>query len=137
VTLVLDASVLVAVFWPDDTQHTTSRAWIERQVDVGEALLIPALALPEVAGPIRRRTGQRMLSRQALDDMLNIPGVTVVSITEDLGKLAADLASELSLKGGEAVYAALALMEGVTLVSWDREHLERCPGRIEVRTPNQ
>ncbi len=135
-TLVVDAGVWVSVFWPDDPHHAVSRAWIERQVNADEDLIIPALALPEVAGPIRRRTGTQALALRAVNAMLDIPGLTVVPITEDLGKLSGELASALSLKGGDAVYAALAFMEGVPLVSWDAEHLERCPGRLATRAPD-
>lgn len=30
-TLVVEASVWVAIFWPDDPRHAVSRAWIERR----------------------------------------------------------------------------------------------------------
>ena len=135
-TLVVDASVWVAIFWPDDPRHAVSRVWIERQVNAEEDLLIPALAMPEVAGPIRRRTGTHHLAQQAVNAMLDIPGVAVIPITEELGKLSGELAGVLSLKGGDAVYAALALMESIPLVSWDQEHIERCPNRIAARTPD-
>lgn len=135
-TVVVDASVWVAIFWPDDPRHTASRHWIERQVDAEEDLLIPALALPEVAGPIRRRTGAHILAQQAIKAMLELPGVTVMPVTEELGKVSGEFAGALSLKGGDAVYAALAFMENVPLVSWDNEHIERCPGRVATRTPD-
>ena len=134
-TVVVDASVWVAIFWPDDPRHAASRNWIERQVSAEEEILIPALAMPEVAGPIRRRTGDHLLALQAVNAMLDLPGVTVIPVTEELGRLSGELAAVLALKGGDAVYAALAFVEGVTLVSWDSEHLERCPGRVATRIP--
>jgi predicted nucleic acid-binding protein len=135
VTLVVDASVWVALFWPDDPRHAASRSWIELQVGEGEEMLIPAIAMPEVAGPIRRRTGDRNLAQQAVSTMLEVPGVTVVPVTEELGRLSGELSALLALKGADAVYAALAFTESVTLVSWDSEQLERCPGHIATRTP--
>lgn len=135
-TLVVDASVWVALFWPDDPRHATSRTWIERQVDAEEEILIPTLAVPEVAGPIRRRTGDHSLALQAVTAMLELPGVTVIPITEELGRLSGELAAALALKGGDAVYAALAFTESVTLISWDSEQLERCPGHVAATTPD-
>ena len=135
-TLVIDASVWVAIFWPDDPRHAVTRAWIERQVNAEEELLIPALALPEVAGPIRRRTGAHILAQHAVTAILDVPGVAVIPVTEELGKLSAELAAVLSLKGGDAVYAAIAFIESVPLVTWDREHIERCPGHVATRTPD-
>ncbi len=134
-TLVVDASVWVALFWPDDRRHAISRAWLERQVDTEEEMLIPALAVPELAAPIRRRTGDHSLARQAVSAVLDLPGVMVVPISEELGKLSGEYAAALALKGGDAVYAALACMESVPLVTWDRGQLERCPGQVAVRTP--
>ncbi|TAK31623.1 MAG: PIN domain-containing protein [Chloroflexota bacterium] len=135
-TLVVDASVWMSVFWPDDPRHAISRAWIERQVGAEEQLLIPALALPEVAGPIRRRTGAHYLAQQAVNAMLDLPGVTIIPITEELGKLSGELAGMLCLRGADAVYAALAFMQSIPLVSWDQEHIERCPGHVATRTPD-
>ena len=135
-TLVVDASVWVAMFWPDDPRYAASRAWIERQGNAEEEILIPTLAMPEVAGPIRRRTGDHLLALRAVNAMLDLPGVTVTPITEELGKLSGELAAVLALRGGDAVYAALAFMESVPLISWDMEHLERCSSHVATRTPD-
>lgn len=135
-TLVVDASVWVALFWPGDPRHTVSRQWVERQVDAGEEILVPTLAMSEVAGPIRRRTGDHSLALRAVEAMLDLPGVTVMPATEELGNLSGQLAAVLALKGGDAVYAALALTESALLVSWDGDHLERCPGHVHTRTPD-
>jgi predicted nucleic acid-binding protein len=136
VTLVVDASVLVAVFWPDDPRNAISRSWIERQTNQEEEILIPSLLMAELAGPIRRRTGDRSLAMEAVDAVLDLPGVTVVPVTEELGRLAGELAATLALKGGDAIYAALAFSEDVPLYSWDGEQLERCSGHVDGRMPN-
>ena len=100
-----------------------------------EDILIPTLAVAEVTGPIRRRTGDRGLALQAVNAMLDVPGVTLIPVTEDLGRLSGEIAAALALKGGDAVYAALALMENATLFSWDSEHLARCAGHVSTMTP--
>ena len=134
-TAVVDASVWVALFWPDDPRHTASRSWIECEVNAEEEILIPTLAVPEVAGPIRRRTGSHDLALRAVNAMLELPSVRTVPLTEELARLSGEFAALLALKGGDAVYAALAFMENATLFSWDSEHLDRCPGHVATRMP--
>lgn len=134
-TQAVDASVWLALFWPDDPHHAASRAWMEEQVTAGERLLIPAIALAEVAAPIRRRTGDPGLAIEAVRAILDLPGVTAISVTEDMGRLSGEIAASMGMKGGDAVYAALAFMEHVPLVSWGSEQIGRCPSQVTARRP--
>ncbi|HSH82183.1 MAG TPA: PIN domain-containing protein [Herpetosiphonaceae bacterium] len=51
---VVDASVLVAIFYPPDVSHKASRQWLEHYVFARGSLTLPRLALAEVAGAIAR-----------------------------------------------------------------------------------
>ena len=58
-------------------------------------------------------------------------------VDAELALPAAELASELRLRGADAVYVAMTHRLGVPLVTWDREQLERAAVRIEARTPDE
>jgi predicted nucleic acid-binding protein len=52
---VVDASVWVSTFISADVHHATSLQWVMQQTSQDSELVIPALALPEIAGAITRR----------------------------------------------------------------------------------
>ncbi len=135
-TLVVDTSVWVSVFWTRDEHHTLSRDWVERQTAASEVILLPNLFRAELAGSIRRRTGSHPLALRAVNQALALPGVRSVPLTEELGELAGEVAAALSLRGADAVYTALALQERATLITWDQEQRERSQSRVATGTPN-
>ncbi|MDW8148244.1 MAG: PIN domain-containing protein [Roseiflexaceae bacterium] len=53
-----------------------------------------------------------------------------------LAHAAAELARTHRLRGADAVYAAVALQHGATLVSRDREHLNRLASIVPVLHPS-
>lgn len=55
--------------------------------------------------------------------MSRLPNLTLVSLDTTLAEQALQLAAQQGLRGADAVYAAVALKTGYTLVSLDKEHL--------------
>jgi predicted nucleic acid-binding protein len=53
-----------------------------------------------------------------------------------VGDLAAEIASTYRLRGGEALYVAVAYQFQVPLVSWDDEQLSRVVGYIKAYRPD-
>jgi predicted nucleic acid-binding protein len=58
-----------------------------------------------------------------------------VSLDETLAQQAADVAAQHRLRGSDAVYAAVALRFGSTLVTLDREQRERVADVVTSRLP--
>lgn len=133
--MVLDASVWVSLFSRRDERHRTTRQWHEALIGEGGTVEAPLLLLGEVAGALARRSGSRALAFSALGHLRRAPSLTLAPLDPVLASLAARLAIELRLRGTDAVYVALALREGVPLVTWDREQRERASAIIEARTP--
>lgn len=105
---VVDASVWVSSLVPKDPGHAVSRQVLARFLLDDGHIVIPTLALPEVAGAISRRTGRPALGVRAVDWMLHLPRLQLVSLTASMGESAARLAAEHGLRGADAVYVAVA-----------------------------
>ena len=122
---VVDASVWVSRFVPNDVHHQPSYRWLEGTLTRGELLAAPALLLAEVAGAVSRRTGQPELAARAIDLLEQLPNSRLVTVDPQLARLAARLAGQHRLRGGDALYVALAQQLGFSLITWDREQAER------------
>ena len=93
------------------------------------------LMLAEVAGAISRRTGRARLARRAVEGLLRLPALRLVSVDQRLGEAAAQLAADLRLRGADAVYVATARHLRLPLITWDREQRERAARLIPARAP--
>jgi predicted nucleic acid-binding protein len=132
---VIDASVWVSSFISDDVHHAASLQWIMQQSAQGVDFVIPALALPEVAGAIARRLGSSQPATRAVSRMLALPALQVATLDASLGQRAADIAATRRLRGADAVYVATALATRDDLVTWDTEVIRRTKGLLQVLEP--
>lgn len=135
--IVVDASVWVSLFVPQDVHHHQSRRWIEERISDRTDLVIPALLPIEVSGAISRRTGEPNLAHRAVGILLRVPGVRLIPIEQQLGMLSARVAADLRMRGADAVYVAVAHRLNVPLVTWDLEQADRASNLISAHTPGQ
>jgi predicted nucleic acid-binding protein len=133
--MVIDASVWVSYLVPSDAHHAASYVWLTNYAATGRLLVEPVLLIVEVAGAISRRSGRPDLAHQAVQTLRRIPAMRFVPIDSQLGERAAQLAADLSLRGADAVYVALAHQLGLPLVTWDDEQRTRAAAIISVQTP--
>ena len=132
---VVDASVWVSSFISDDVHHATSLQWIMQQTAQGVELVIPTLALPQIAGAIARRLGSSQPATRAVSRMLALPTLRLVALDASLGQRAADIAATHRLRGADAVYVVTALANGADLVTWDTEVIRRTAGLLGALEP--
>lgn len=133
--IVLDSSVWISSFLTIDVHHFISTGWIEQTTKLGDTYIVPSLFLPEVAGAVRRRTGDGFSGQLALQQIRSNPTVQIVPLDVSLAETAARLAVDLSLRGADAVYVAVAEQTGSPLFTWDNELLARASSVIDVRMP--
>ena len=133
--MIVDASVWVSALVAQDAGHSASLQWLRERMAAGGALIVPALALAEVAGAIARRTGSSSLGRQATQEIRQALGLQVVSLDAELGAAAAVVAADLHLRGADAVYVAVAHTLNVPLITWEQELRTRAAGLVEVLHP--
>lgn len=132
---VLDASVHLNALNPAEAGSGQSQALLERIFSKPWPVFSPTLLLVEVAAAVARvfnDPGRGMAIARALR---GLPGQTWVALDEDLAQEAARLAAEHHLRGADSVYAAVARQYGATLVTLDRQQLERLSPALPVLTP--
>lgn len=132
---VVDASVWVALCHARDRHHKRSRHWLEEQLLSRERLAAPTLLRVEVAAAIRRLTGDESLATVACA-ALDEPGwIDFAELTADRSRRASEIAAAAGVRGADAIYLELATQRGDTLVTWDRQQLERGAAVARVETP--
>jgi len=102
-------------------------------------LLIPlekggAVALP-ASGDLMPTAWDDDLAREFAATLSRLPHLVWVPLDTTLAQQAADVAVRYRLRGSDAVYAAVALRFGSTLVTLDREQRERVAEALPTRYP--
>jgi len=134
---VVDASVWVSWFVPTDVFHLPSRSWFAARLHLGALLVIPVVALAEVAGAVARRSPDPALAMRAVSVLRVANYVRQVPIGSRLATQAAAVAADLRLRGADALYVALAQRLGVPLVTWDLEQKQRGGRVIAILNPQE
>jgi len=133
--VVLDASVLVALFSPNDPFHARALALFTGLQERDEEVIIPTLALAEVTGALFRRTQNFEFAHTALRTLKESPCLRIEDVTVELATRAARLVKYAPLRGADAIYVALAELEDATLYTFDAEQRERGKAIAETREP--
>jgi predicted nucleic acid-binding protein len=132
---VVDASVWVASFLSDDVHHARSLQWIVDQTSSRSEILIPTLALAEIAGALARRTNSTVVGQRAIGLLLALPTLHLIPLDDAVGKRASELASTCRLRGADAVDVAVAQAHGSILITWDAEVAARAGALVRVLQP--
>lgn len=131
----IDASVFVSAFTPSEPAHPTSKAFLRVIRESGTSILLPTLAIVEIAAAIGRGQRRPDLGYTFALEVSRLPQVTLIGLDEWLAQEAAEIAARYHLRGSDAVYAAVARRFATVLVTLDREQLERAAALIPVRRP--
>lgn len=132
--MVIDASVWVSFYLPQDANHLATVPFIRRIVQNRVPVFAPGLVLVEVGAALARRVDQNT-ARRALAQLRRLPYLRLSSL-DTLGVARATrVAIECRLRGADAVYVALAQRLVLPLVSWDGEHHTRAGAYVMVYTP--
>jgi predicted nucleic acid-binding protein len=131
----LDASVHISALNSLEPESGASQALLrlvhQRQIP----LLCPTLLPVEVAAAIGRLMddADRAVAMAAL--VRDWPNQTLVPLDSAVVDRASDLAARSRLRGADAVYAAVAQQYGTTLITLDRQQLERLPPEVRTARP--
>ena len=133
----IDTSVFISRFREDDPSHADSRAFLEALPGRAVIVILPTLIGPEIAGTMRRFTGEALLAREALRVLDPLPNLNLVPIDRRLAGDAAGLAAETGMRGADAVFSATARLFDATIVSLDKDHKSRSPKGLRVLSPRE
>jgi predicted nucleic acid-binding protein len=134
---VLDASVLVAAALPNEPHHADAMAILQRLMAEQSALLLPTIALAEVAEAIARGAGDERLALQLVATYGEQPELQWAPVDAALGLAAAQVAAGRRIRGCDAIYVALARTQQAVLLTLDHQQRERSPADVPARTPAQ
>ena len=134
-TFTIDASVFLNAFNPYETGHSDSQRLLAHLQAQAWPIVVPTLLLPEVSAAICRGRDDPTLARGFVAALRRLPHMVWVSLDDLLAQQAAEVAAECRLRGSDAVYAAVALRFGSTLITLDREQRDRMVGAVTARYP--
>jgi predicted nucleic acid-binding protein len=135
--LTIDTSVFVSRLRASDVSHAASRRFLEALIGSPVIVLQPTLVYPEIAGAVRRFTGDTILARDSLKTLDLLPNLNLIAIDHRLAEEAAHIAAACGMKGGDAVFAAVAHLYDAVLVSLDLSQRERCPASVRALSPEE
>ncbi|MEM7111648.1 MAG: type II toxin-antitoxin system VapC family toxin [Chloroflexota bacterium] len=133
--IVVDASVWISYLVQQDINHAKTRPWLAQTLLDHTPIAAPILLLSEIGGAMARRLGSAEIGNKAINQLLAIPTLRLISIDHALGIQASRIAANHRLRGADAVYVAVASHLNIPLVSWDKEHLTRAAALITTHTP--
>jgi predicted nucleic acid-binding protein len=132
---VIDASVYVALVNAREREHASGWAWFEQARAADESVVAPVILLAEVAAALSRGTGDPTLAHRVVQQLAHSEVIELIPITMAMAEQAAVIAAEHRIRGCDAVYIALAVQLSDTLVTLDRQQLERGAALVTVRAP--
>lgn len=135
--LTVDASVFVSAFTPSEPAHAASKSFLRHTTETGVPILLPTLAIVEIAAAIGRGQDNPDLGSAFASEVSRLAQVTLIGLDEPLAQEAADIAARHRLRGSDAVYAAVARRFAATLVTLDKEQRRRAAAVVRVRHPGK
>lgn len=133
----VDASVFLNAFNPYEPGHPDSRRFLSQLQEQATPIVVPTLLLPEVAAAIGRGRQDETLARSFASGIERLPHLIWVPLDRTLAQQAVDAAAQFRLRGSDAVYAAVALRFGSTLVTLDQEQGERVKAAVASLSPQE
>jgi predicted nucleic acid-binding protein len=133
----VDASVFLNAFNPHEPGHEISHSFLAKLRERAVPIVAPTLLLPEVAAAISRGRGDTDLAREFAAALIRLPHLVLFPLDVALARESAAVAAQHRLRGSDAVYAAVALRFGSTLVTLDEEQRRRMAGVLPVQLPTE
>lgn len=119
----LDASVFVAAISPAEIHHLEARLLLD-DLPERQSYLVPSIFRLEVLAALARR-GESDEVLETADALVSGPRFHVHALGVSLVESAVAVARRARLRAYDAIYAALALVEGARLITLDRDVVER------------
>ena len=133
---VVDSNVFVSAASPTEAQHADSKRFLDYTRDNAIPILCPAIVVAETAAGIARPLRDSVAAMGTANLIMSDPRVTLVDLTSERARQAAEIASNHFLRGADSIYVQTAQETGGTPVTWDGEMLKRAPAVVPTMTPS-
>ena len=135
IKLAIDANVYVSAANASEPQPAVSLRFLQEVRSQAVTVFCPTLILPECSAAISRPTGSVALAAALVTQIQQWPGLQLIPLSLALAQRAAVITGAQRLKGADAVYVALTEAHADTLITWDKELLQRGPAVVPTETP--
>ncbi|MBC8496204.1 MAG: type II toxin-antitoxin system VapC family toxin [Chloroflexi bacterium] len=132
---VIDASVYVALVSEHEEAHKESWDWFQQAITNQEKIIAPAIILAEVGAAISRGVDDPSLAHRIVQELEISKIIQITPIPLPLAKRAAAIAIDNKIRGCDAIYVALAEREATSLITLDRQQLERSANIVMTKSP--
>lgn len=133
----IDASVHINSLNENEPEFGDSQAFLARAEREHLEMICPTLLVTEIAAALSRAFDDEEKGMAFAMAVRDLPNLRLVSLDDSLAVAAAELAARHRLRGADAVYAAVAKQYQATLITNDRQQLERLSGVLPVKRPTQ
>ena len=133
--MTIDASVLVRATNHSEAGHRECAEVVAAAGSSRVMIVQPTFVIAEVAGALGRRRLSAPGIAAVLDRMLRPSTITLIPLDEALAEETAELAVTTRLRGGDAIYVAVARRYGGTLITVDDEQRLRAQSVVPVMLP--
>jgi predicted nucleic acid-binding protein len=131
----IDASVHINALNSSEAGSAESQLCLQRLVAIQQPLFSPTLLLVEVAAAIARVLDDADMALEMTRGIQALPRQLWIPLDTDMAEMAARLGAQSRLRGADAVYAAVARRYGATLITRDRQQLERLAALVRMMSP--
>ncbi|MGB2728681.1 MAG: type II toxin-antitoxin system VapC family toxin [Halobacteriota archaeon] len=132
-----DASVITNSQIEHEEFHEYSKKLMQIIKDREIIVVIPEIALPEIASALVRGTDSAEKALTFVDELKQLPNFIFIPIDRELAELASKFAAEHRLRGCDAIYVAVASLFNAKLISLDKQQRERASDCIDALTPQE
>ena len=122
---VMDASVYIALINSNEIMHSSSWQWLEGAQKEHERIYAPVILLAEVSAALSRGVDDPQVAHRVIQQLKGSSLIELIPVTRPLAEHAAEIAADHRIRGCDAIYVALAGQIGETLVTLDKQQLER------------
>jgi predicted nucleic acid-binding protein len=131
----VDASVFLNAFNPYEEGYEESHRLLTHLQERATPIIVPTLLLPEVAAAVSRGREEDDLAREFAATLSRLPHLVLVPLDSTLAQQAADVAACYRVRGSNAVYVAVALRFGSTVITLDCKQREGVADALPAHQP--
>ena len=133
----IDASVFLNAFHHREEGHQSSRRFLDLVRAGSHPIIVPTLVLPEVAAVLTRAQADADRARAFARQLERLPNLVLVPLDIALAREAVEAVARGSMRGSDAVYAAVAQRFGSVLVSRDSRQRQRVAPAVQALAPEE